>query len=543
MRFKYAPCGFGITLLIVLCGCNSTGPDRKGVVFNYNEMAGLLSLDPAAASNFENIWPVNQLFNGLVQMDDSLNVTPAIATHWTISDDGLRYTFTLRNDVRFHPNRCFADSSGRKVNASDFVFSFRRLYDSRVSSATTLMGVIAQNGIVALGDSVLMITLNRPFSGFLSMLTMKFFSVVPHEAISHYGQDFRRNPVGTGPFIFRDWIENVKLIMVRNPVYFERDAQGKQLPYLDAATVSFIRDRETAFMELLAGKFDMVSGADAFNVNEVLDKEGRLTDVYRKKFYLQKSSYLKTDYIGILVDDSLPIVRSSPLRSKEVRLAINHGIDRRRLVKYLRNNIGVPAEGGFIPPGLKSFDTAAIHGYRYDPAKSARLLEMAGHPGGKGLAPMTLHISDTYKEQAEFIQSQLATLGIPIEVSVEKTSVMRQATNHAEFMLFKKSWFADYPDEENFMGLFYSRNFAPDGVNFFHYRNSRLDSLYEAAQSETDGTLKVRLYQAMENIMISEAPVIPLYYDEVVRLVSHRVKGLGMNPMNLLNLKTVTKSE
>jgi oligopeptide transport system substrate-binding protein len=535
-------------LLIILLagtlvfGCGNAAREKdKRKVFNYNEMAGLVTLDPAAASNFETIWPVNQLYNGLVQMDDSLNVRPAIATRWQISYDGREYLFYLRNDVFFHPDGCFADTSGRKVKASDFVFSFNRLYDSRVSSATTLLDIIEEKGISMLNDSTLMIRLKRPFSAFLSMLTMKFFSVVPEEAIKRYGQDFRKHPVGTGPFMFRYWAEGVKLIMVKNPRYFEKDHNGQKLPYLDAATVSFIRDRETGFMELLNGRFDMLSGADAFNVNEVLDKEGRLSEVYTRKFFLQKATFLKTDYIGIVVDPDLDIVKRSPLRLKAIRQAVNYGFDRARLVRYLRNNVGLPAHSGFIPPGLKSFDEKLVSGYRYDPAKVRALLAEAGFPGGNGLPEMTMHISDTYKEQAEFIQSQLAANGIRMQVSVEKTSVLREASNNAEFMLFKKSWFADYPDEENFMSLFYSRNFAPKGVNFFHYRNPEFDRLFEEAQVELDAARKIKLYQQMENLVIEDAPVIPLYYDELVRLVSHKVKGLGTNPMNLLNLKTVIK--
>jgi peptide/nickel transport system substrate-binding protein len=122
---------------------------------------------------------------------------------------------------------------------------------------------------------------------------------------------------------------------------------------------------------------------------------------------------------------------------------------------------------------------------------------------------------------------------------VEKTSVMRQSVNNAQFLLFKKSWFADYPDDENFMGLFYSRNFAPDGVNFFHYRNARFDSLYEAVRVTTDESKKTAMIHDMERIVIDDAPVIPLYYDEVLRLVDKRVSGLATNPMNMLNLKTV----
>lgn len=535
------------SFILFSCEDPSSHEDAR-TVFNYNEMNGVSSLDPAAAANSENIWPVNLLFNGLVQMDDSLNVRPCIARTYSLSEDGLCYTFTLRNDVFFHDNPCFEGGKGRKVVAKDVEFSFNRLFDSKVSSAVTLLDQIDRSektnykGFMAINDSTFQLYLTQPFSAFINILTMKYFSVLPFEAIDEYQLDFRKNPVGTGPFQFKLWEEGTKLILVKNPSYFEFDAKQVRLPYLDAVTISFIKDRETAFMELLNAKFDMLSGADAFNTNEVLDKEGNLRELYQKKFYLQKETYLKTDYIGILVDDNLDIVKQSPLRLKAVRQAINYAFDRDKLIKYLRNNIGKAAHAGFIPEGMKSYDPTKVKGYSYQPEKVRELLKEAGYGEGKNLPEFTVHVTDNYKEHIEFIQSQLAENNIRINISIEKASVLRQAVNSCEYALFKKSWVADYADEENFMSLFYSKNFSPQGVNFFHFKNSSFDSLYEKALRVNDLNEKLTLYQQMETILIEEAPVIPLYYDEVVRLVSHRIKGLETNPMNLLNLKTVVKN-
>ncbi|MGZ3899174.1 MAG: ABC transporter substrate-binding protein, partial [Bacteroidia bacterium] len=328
-----------------------------------------------------------------------------------------------------------------------------------------------------------------------------------------------------------------------NTNYFETDEKGNRLPYLDAVSISFVKDRETAFMELLNGKFDMLSGADAFNTNEVLDKEGNLRETYAKKFYLQKQTFLKTDYIGVLIDENIASVRNSPVRLKAIRKAINYGFDRDKLIKYLRSNVGVPAHSGFIPKGMKSYDPEKVKGYDYNPEKVKELLAEAGYPNGKGLPEMTLHVTDNYKEQVEFIQSQLAVNNIRIQISIEKPSVLRQAVNSCEYLLFKKSWVGDYADEENFMSLFYSKSFCPQGVNYFHYRNAEFDQAYEKAQRETRDSVKKLLYQKMDQIIVDDAPVIPLYYDEVVRLVHHNIKGLTANPMNLLNLKTVSKEK
>lgn len=530
-------------LFLMSCGGDEQKKD-KHTVFSYNETAGITSLDPAAASSFENIWGVNQLFDGLVQMNDQLMVEPSIAKKFSVSSDGLVYTFNLRNDVFFHDNKCFSDGKGRKVIAADVVYSFNRLYDSKVSSAMSLLTNIdnsEKRGITAPNDSTLQIFLKEPFGAFLNVLTMKYFSVIPHEAIEMYNQEFRKNPVGTGPFAFKLWEEGSKLIMHKNPNYFETDANGKKLPYVDAVSVSFMKEKQTAFMELLNGKLDMISGADAFNINEVLNKNGDLNDAYQGKFYLQKERFLKTDYIGILIDPNLDIVKNSPLRLKALRQAINFGFDRDKMIKFLRNNIGKAAHAGFVPHGLKSFNENKVKGYTYNQDKVRDLLVEAGYPNGEGLPEITMYTTENYKELVEYIQSQLAENHIKVQISIEKASVLKQAVNNGQYMMFKKSWVADYADEENFLSMFYSKNFSPQGFNYTHYSNPKFDKAFEQAMIEKNDTLRRNLYQQMDQMIIDDAPVIPLFYDEVLRIVNKRISGLGTNPMNLLNVKTVKK--
>ena len=535
-----------LTLAITTTCTDTKTEDENRTVFNYNEMAGISSLDPASANNTEDIWGVNQLFNGLVQLNDSLKVIPCIAKNWYISDDGLTYTFIIRDDVYFHDNKCFEKEKGRKVTAKDFVISFNRLYDARVSSAVSLLANIDRTektgykGFTSTNDSTFVVYLKEPFSAFLSVLTMKYFSVIPYEAADFYGQDFRRNPVGTGPFKFKLWEEGTKLVLLKNDQYFEFDGKNR-LPYLDAVTISFVKDRETAFMELLNGKYDMLSGADAFNINEVLDKNGNLQPIYAEKFVLQKQNFLKTDYLGILVDENIEIVKNSPLKIKALRKAINYGFDRVKMVQFFRNNIGYPATAGFIPNGLPSFNEKIVKGYDYNPEKVRQLLIEAGFPDGKNLPEITLHTTDNYLEQIEFIQSQLADNNIKVNISVDKPVVLRQAVAACEYNLFKKSWVGDYADEENYMSLFYSKNFAPVGSNYTHYKNPEFDVLFEKVIKEQNREVKNALYQQMDQMLIDDAPIVPLYYDQVIRLVHKNISNFSTNAMNLLNLKLVKK--
>ena len=207
------------SLLISACTSEEKHPADTRTVFKYNDLAGISSLDPAAAKTFENIWAVNQLYNGLVEMSDSLVVKPSIASSWEIINNGKTYLFHLRNDVFFHDHKFFSEGKGRKVIASDFVYSFNRLLDAKVSSATSLLSNINTKnkpGFEAINDSTFAIHLEKPFTPFLGILTMKYFSVIPKEVVDRTGEDFRRNPVGTGPFQFKMWEEGSRLVFVKN---------------------------------------------------------------------------------------------------------------------------------------------------------------------------------------------------------------------------------------------------------------------------------------------------------------------------------------
>lgn len=534
------------SILIFTISCSSGGGEANKdtrTVFKYNEMAGITSLDPAAARSFENIWVVNQLYNGLVQMNDSLRVEPSIAKSWNISKNGLTYTFHLHDNVFFQDNESFTEGKGRKVVAEDFVYSFIRLMDATVSSATSLLNSVdtsGQRGFEAPNDTTFVIHLIKPFTPFLGILTMKYFSVIPKEVVTKYGDDFRRNPVGTGPFRLKMWEEGSKMVLVKNANYFEFEGNTR-LPYLDAVSISFIKDKETSFLDFLQGNVDMVSGIDAINTDEVLTPEGTLKDIYKGKFKMQTIPYLKTDYLGFLIDEDLELVKNSPLKLKALRKAINYGIDRKKMVKYLRRNLGEAATAGFIPSGMPSFDPDVVQGFDYNPDKVRELLVSAGFPEGKGLPEISLATSEQYLELAEYMQSQLAEFGIRIRIDVQKASVLSQTVANAKVDFFRKSWIADYPDEENFLSLFYSKNWSPKGFNYTHYKNDEFDLLYEKSNAELNNSIRYKYFRKMDQLLMEDAPIVPLYYDQVVHLVHNNIIGLTSNPMNMLSLKGVKK--
>ncbi len=513
-------------------------------VFRYNESKGINTLDPAYARNQTLIWPVNQLFSGLVQLNDSLEIEPCIASDWIISENGLVYTFYLRNDVYFHDDACFPCNEGRKVTSHDFSYSFTRIIDpSLASPGSWIFNRIRTNsngeitGFKTINDTVLEITLSEPFPPFLGMLSMPYCFAIPREAVEKYKSEFGRNPVGTGPFRFHYWKEDEKLILLKNNKYFEKDSLGISLPYLDAVSITFIKDKQSEFLEFLKGNIDFLSGVHPVYKDELLTRSGRLNSKYRDKYQLITDAYLNTEYLGFLLDENITD-STNPLRDIRVRKAINYGFDRKKMMKYLRNNIGVPAQSGFIPVGIPSFSND-LTGYYHHPDTAAFLLQEAGYPNGKELPTITLTTTSDYLDLCEFIQYELAGLGIRLKIEVATGASFRNRVANSNLDFFRGSWIADYPDAENYFLLFVTDNFSPAGPNYTHFSNPLYDSLYYRSIKTPYEKERYKIYREMDSLLIDNAAIVPLYYDQSARFTHKKVKGLGSNPMNMLVLKYV----
>jgi len=521
------------------CTSEQRGQPESRTSFRYNQHNPITSLDPAFARTQSNIWAVDALFNGLVQLDDSLYVRPCIAKRWEISENGLQYRFFLRGDVFFHDDPSFPGGKGRTVKASDVVFSFKRLLDAswpKPGSWIFKDRIAEDSAFMAVNDTVFELRLKEPFQPMLQILTMHYASIVPREAVEFYGRDFRRHPVGTGPFQFKIWAENQALVVVKNVRYFERDENGKPLPYLDAVKTSLITDRKTAFLEFKQGNLDYFYGLESSYIHELLTPEGNLQPALAQEIQYAKNPYLNTEYLGIRLDSAGLDV----FKKKKIRQALNFGFDRALMLRTLRNGVGKPAKSGFAAAGLPSYDETAAPGYTYDPGKAAKLLVEAGFPNGKGLPEMELLCNQDYVDLATFIARQWEDLGVRVIIELTETSLLRERMRNSQAPFFRASWIADYPDAESFYTCFYSKNGAPPNYTAFH--NEAFDKLYDAALKENDVEKRYNLYQAMDRILIDEAPVVFLFYDETAQFSRKNVSGLPLNAINLLSLKRVKKT-
>ncbi len=523
----------GLFLILITCfySCKDDRPQiDNSIVFRYNEHANITTLDPAFARDQRNIWACNLLYNGLVQLDNDLNVVPDLASSWEISSDGLVYTFRLKKGVMFHDNYAFAKA--RSITAQDFKFSLERLTNPQLASpgAWTMEAV---KGITAVDENTLEITLERPFPAFLGILTMKYCSVVRPEAVTHYGSEYRSHPTGTGPFYLKRWEENVKMVMRRHNAYHEKDAKGTQLPYLEAVAITFKNDKQSEFLEFAQGNLDFLNAIDPSYKDELLTNSGALKPKYDSIVVMQKAPFLNTEYLGIDVSDS---EQSLDLA---IRQAINHGFDREKMIKYLRNSIGKPAVYGFIPLGIPG--GGVVDGAHYDPER-ARLILKEYTDAGNRIPEITIATSANYLDLCEFIQKELQNIGLTVQVEVMPPSTLRQARSAGNLQVFRSSWIADYPDAQNYLSLFYSNNFAPNGPNYTRFKNATYDQLYEESLITANKSQRALLYQRMDSILVNEAPAIPLYYDESVRFIHKNVIGLETNAVNMLDLTRVRKN-
>lgn len=532
-----------LTILFVLSlflfSCYS-GEKKEGGVFHYNETTGVASIDPAFAKNQSIMWVVHQLYNTLVEVDSSLHIVPSLAKRWEVSDDKKIYTFFLRSDVYFHDDPCFPAAKGRRLTASDVVYSFQRL----IAPATASPGSWVFNGKVdslagftAISDSVFQLKLTRPYNPILGILSMQYCSIIPKEAVERYGPDFRRHAVGSGPFRFVAWEEGQAMVLKKNENYFETDSAGKRLPYLDGVKISFYDSKATEFLLFRQQKLDFINDIDASFKDEVLTKSGTLRKDWQSKIELHTHPYLNIEYFGILVDENNPVVKGSPLRLKKVRQAINYGFDRRKMVLYMRNSLGIPATSGFVPAGLPSFDSVQVKGYDYNPQLARTLIQEAGITK-KNAPAIKLYTIPIYSDIASYIARQLEEIGLNVQVDVVQKSLLLDLTSNSKAGFFRGSWIADYPDAENYLSVFYSKNPAPP--NYTRYNNPAFDAVFEQAIAETNDSLRYELYKKADQIMIDDAPVVPLWYDVVVHLVQPSIKNFLPNALNLLELRRVT---
>lgn len=526
-----------IALVFFACGSNESS---KKSVFRYNESGSLTSLDPAFTANFENIWLVNQLYDGLLEFDDELGLKNCLADSFTIAEDGLSYLFYLKDNVYFHKDSA---QKAAKLKASDVAFSLQRLIDPNVASP----GRWVMNDVERSGDSLYIdynnkkrtvyIRLAQANASFIYKLAMPYCKVISKDAYLKNPKTFYANPVGSGPFKFFIWENRVEVVLHKNENYHQSDENGYKLPYLDAIAVTFLKDPNAIFLSALNKQFNLVSGLTGEFRGELLDRKGQLKTSYKNDFVLRKVPFLQTEYLGVYLDKSKPI--NPNLLNPEVRKALSMAIDRDKLVNQLRGGIGVSDVKGFVPKVLLPQRKATDY-FQYNLPAAQKILSKEIPNGDFGT--LTLSAAAAQSDLCEFVQNAWTKLGFTVVADIEPNSALSNNIAIGNKPLFRKGWIADYPDPENFLSLFYSDNFSPNGPNYTHFISAEYDALFDKLLATTNDSVKLELNIKLDSIVSANMPVIPLYYGEVTHLLSKNVVNFSSNSMNILNLKAVKLS-
>ncbi len=527
-----------IYMLLGNYGCKNVDNYSDSLIFRYNEDATLATLDPAFIKSQSEIWVAQQIYNGLIELDSALKPMPALAYRWEVSADGLVYKFFLRRNARFF--NPIDTSSTLPVTSRDVAFSFGRIANPSTASpsAWIFSGKInadIQKAFQTEGDSVFVLRLLSPDPTILSLLGTVYCSILPQEYVIKTS-DFGHHPVGTGPFYIKYWEEDVKLVMRKNPRYFEK-VNGQSLPYLEAINVDFIKNKQTAFMQFVAGKYDFFNGVEGSFKDELLTRDGLLNSKYKGRFGMMKKPFLNTEYLGFWLGDSLN-QQPNPLVNLHLRRALALGVDRMAMIRYLRNGLGSAGNHGFVPPVLLKETT---NGLSYNPELARKELAMAGYTDGKGLQELLLTTTSDYLDMAVFLKKSWADLGVNVKIDVQTGGMLRQMRNKGNLAIFRGSWIADVPDAENYLACFYSGNFSPNGPNYSHFSNPEFDNLYRQSFA-AGGEKRYEIMHRADSILIQSAPVLVLYYDQSLRLYQNHVTGLSNDASNRLILKHVKKT-
>ncbi len=424
----------------------------------------------------------------MVRFDRQLTIQPDIAQKWVVSDDGTTYTFYLHRGVRF--------SNGREVTAYDFKYSFKRVLSpathsprvwvlDRIEGAREFIKGKANDvsGIRVKDKYVLEVKLKEPFSPFLSLLSLTTAYVVPREEVEKWGPDFSFHVVGTGPFILKEWQHNQYLCLVANPDYFRTPPRIKGIFY------RVIPEDLTAMVEFEMGNLDVL---------QIPSPEFKRYSTHPKwKRYIVQQPGLNTYYLGLNC-------QKPPLNDVRIRQAICFAIDREKIRTTVFESRGILASGP-IPPILRKSMPLLKEYYHYNPAKAHRLLQEAGYPQG---FPLQIFISPQHEslDIVEVIQQYLQDVGIRAKIIQLEWSSFKEAVARGEAEAFWLSWWADYPDAENFLyPLFHSSNWGAGGNRTF-YKNARVDYLIEKAKQAPDESIRMEFYHQAEDLIVREAP-------------------------------------
>jgi oligopeptide transport system substrate-binding protein len=503
---------------LIACQLEQLPPAGEGSLRLWD--TGPITLDPAISADMSSHLYVMQIFSGLVRLDQELNIVPDIAESWEKSLDGKIYTFYLRQGVKFH--------DGREVKAADFKYSWERVCDPDTGSGTasTYLGDIVGvrdmlageageiSGVEVINDYTLQVTIDAPKAYFLSKLAYPTAFVVDRANVES-GGGWWLEPNGTGPFELKEWTEGQWLILESSKIYYGEPAKLEQVIYILAGAPMSLYE---------TGQIDVVSVYLPY-IDRVYDETG--------PFYprLAVTPELSLYYIGF--DNA-----QAPFDDVNVRRAFCHAVDKEHIAKVILRDM-INEAGGILPPGMPGYNED-LEGLDYDVEETKELIAASKYGDVSNLPPITLTV-DGYGNNipsylGAIIQEWQQNLGVEVSVRQLETDDFIYNLKQEKDEMFMLGWIADYPDPHNFLDILF---YTGSENNIFEYSNLNLDNSLDQAAIEQDESVRLAMYQQAEQLVIDDAPCLPLWHGANYILVEPYVKGYELSPLGIPDLGQV----
>jgi oligopeptide transport system substrate-binding protein len=482
---------------------------------------GPITLDPAIAADMSSYVYVMHIFSGLVRLDQGLSIAPDIAESWELSSDNKTYTFHLRQGVKFQ--------DGREVKAADFKYSWERACDPATGSGTaaTYLGDIVGakdmlagktreiSGVEVIDDYTLQVTIDAPKAYFLDKLAYPTAFVVDRANVES-GEGWWLEPNGTGPFKLKEWKEGQRLVLESSQIYYSDPAKLEQLVFHFSAGVPM------ALYE--TGQIDVTPVSTSY-IDEVNDE----ANPFHQE--LAVTPELSLYYIGF--NTAKP-----PFDDVNVRRAFCLAVNKEHIAEVILRDM-ISAAEGILPPGMPGYNEA-LEGLDYDVEKAKELIAASKYGDVSNLPPITLTVEGYGNSIPSYlgaiIQEWQQNLGVKVSVRQLEPEDFLYNLKQEKDEMFALGWVADYPDPHNFLDILFHTG---SENNIFEYSNPSLDALLDQAAIEQDRVVRLSMYQQAEQLIVDDAPCLPLFHGTNYILVKPYVKGYELSSLGIPDLSKV----
>jgi peptide/nickel transport system substrate-binding protein len=518
-HLKKIAAAFALTALAAVGTASAQTPPGVLIVA---QIAEPKSLDPHTVTAVNDFRILMNVYDGLVRYKSgTLEVEPALAESWTISDDGKTYTFTLREGVKFH--------DGTDFNAEAVKFNFERMLDEKHPQHDTgpfplSFFFSAVDQVEAPDAQTVVFTLKEPYAPFLSNLAYPTGLIVSPKAVKQHGKDYGRNPAGTGPFKFAEWESNAKVVVEANPDYWDG------APNLQAAVFRPITDANTRVAEMLSGGVDVMVEVPPDNV----------------KTFADDPTFTVLEQAGPHLWFLILNTKEGPFKDKKARQAINYAIDKKALVENVLQGTAVVAAGP-TPPAFAWAYNESLEPYPHDIEKARSLLKEAGAEN----ASLTFYVTEGGSGMLDpvamgsAIQADLAKVGLDVKIETYEWNTFLGKVNpglEGKADMAQMSWMTNDPDTLPYLALRTEATPDKGGFNSGYYSNAKVDELLEAARRETDRDKRAALYKEMQTVVQEDAPWAFVANWKQNAVTSTRVEGFALEPSFFLLLHDVVKN-